>query len=361
MFCQKCGREIPATVKFCPYCGAVCQPAPDKAAGAAAKPKTTLPKRQEPVKQRPSAPVYQRPNAEAAEEADTDREMEESKSRMHPALVALLVVIITAAAILAGSAVALFFGFLPEDWSLSLPWQGETQSESEQESSTAETESTTSKGSATATPATASPTPTPSPTATPTPTPTPTATPVPTATPTPEPTLAPLGIEGYGLGPSVQLGSTYNYVAPCYDDTTKTTTATVVFHDYTRTSVGNGNDALSLVITFTFTDDNAKQYGWYQTYLGAVDYRYYQETTNGTQPAGDVTADQITFDYTIEDPVSTDTTCTYSIYVNATVPSGYKDLTVWIAANPYVKPDYKDNYYGSHLTELDSLLLFRCV
>ena len=34
MFCTKCGKQIPDSTKFCPYCGANCSPEQDIASQA---------------------------------------------------------------------------------------------------------------------------------------------------------------------------------------------------------------------------------------------------------------------------------------------------------------------------------------
>lgn len=172
------------------------------------------------------------------------------------------------------------------------------------------------------------------------------------------------GLEYYGLEPTAVLDKAYSYTTYCRDNTGMTTTGTVKFTDYTRKSLGNGYDELSVNVVYTFSDSAANAYG-YSAKGGAVDYYLYNDDDTSI-------SDSIYEGKTIEWNGMNYTECsseqnvisndwnddiaTVVVSCTAKVPAGYDGYVVLAYAIP---ADMIDADYVS-LLERDNLIMFRC-
>jgi len=171
------------------------------------------------------------------------------------------------------------------------------------------------------------------------------------------------GLAHYSLEPTAVLNKEYPYTTPCQDNKSITTTGTVKFTDYTRKSLGNGYDELSINVIYTFSDDAAYEFG-YSCRGGAVDYYLYT--------IGEETKDSIYDGTTINWNGKTYTECNDKqeiiaggwdgdigvVKANCTakIPTGYDGFVVMAYVIP---PDVTDSDHIL-LSEYDNLIMFRC-
>lgn len=172
------------------------------------------------------------------------------------------------------------------------------------------------------------------------------------------------GLAYYGLKPTAELDKEYSYTTYCRDNGNLTTTGTVKFTDYTRKSLGNGYDEVSISIVWTFSDDAAYEYG-FSVRGTPVDYYLYT--------VGDKSSDSIYAGKTVNWNGKAYTECsdsaepasggwdghiaTVSTTCTAKIPAEYDGFVVTAYS---AEPNTQAGADSTPLPQRDNLIMFRC-
>lgn len=171
------------------------------------------------------------------------------------------------------------------------------------------------------------------------------------------------GISGYGFSPNVTLNTPYPITTICKNDSSRTASGTVTFTGYSRRSLGNGYDEITVTIFETYPDQNAVAYG-IRTLFSVTDYYLYEEgTINEDFLDGRHGTFSLTYNGKVYDKCSVSdggaqeldgsgTAVNDNIYITVKVPSGYDGIVVWVAQHP-------GTAIGT-LSKLSNVMIFRC-